>query len=312
MKNDIINAAAPLPICILRDSMRGGRRINRFAHNNELFRPNSKPLTKSTEEELGGYTFTSYHYHEGVEFLRITEGKCRIVINNRSYTAVAGDVLAINPFEAHAIYLSNNSEPFTRDCISFLPDKLFPEGSVFEVMKNAVFKSTLTTDESREISPMIEKIISAGKSGELGWTLSVLSGMIELYSAATRLSVCTYERTEEPSKMEFMTRVLSYIDANLAYDISTADAAAFCQYTPEHFCRLFKKSFGTTFIYYLNVYRTQKAKEYVDRGNFPTVAELASKFGFVNQNHFGNTFKKYIGTLPSLYIKEKRKEVKKI
>ena len=312
MKNDLINTQAPLPICILRDSMRNGRRINRFAHNNELFRPNSKPLAKSTEGELGGYTFTSYHYHEGVEFLRITEGKCRVVINNKSYDAVAGDVLAINPFEAHAIYLSDDSVPFTRDCISFLPDKLFPEGSVFEFMKNAVFKNTMTADENREISPVIEKIISVGKGGELGWMLSVLSGMIDLYSAATRLSACTYERADEPSKMEFMTRVLSYIDANLAYDISTSDAAAFCQYTPEHFCRLFKRSFNTTFIDYLNSYRVERAKEHVDRGNFPAVSELAAKFGFLNQNHFGNTFKKYIGILPSVYIKEKRKEVKKI
>ena len=312
MKNDLIDTQAPLPICILRDSMQGGRRVNRFAHNNELFRPNSKPLAKSTGDGLGSYTFTSYHYHEGVEILRITEGKCRAVINNKSYTAAAGDVLIINPFEAHAIYLSDASEPFSRDCISFLPDKLFPEGSAFELMKSAVFKNALHANESAEISHPIDKIISVGKSGDIGWTLSVLSGIVELYSVSTRLAVCAYERSDEPSRMEFVTRVSSYIDANLAYNISTADAAAFCQYTPEHFCRLFKRSFNKTFLSYLNMYRAERAKEYVDRGNFPTVSELGAKFGFLNQNHFGNTFKKHIGILPSVYIKEKRKEVKKI
>ncbi len=312
MKNDLIKTQAPLPICILRDSMRGGRRINRFAHNNELFRPNSKPLTKSTGDGLGSYTFTPYHYHEGVEILRITEGKCRAVINNKSYTATAGDVLIVNPFEAHAIYLADETARFSRDCISFLPDKLFPEESAFEFMKNAVFKNTVTADECADISLSIDKILSACKSCEIGWSLSVLSGIIELYSTATRLSSCTYERSEDPSRMEFITRVSSYIDANLAYNISTADAAAFCQYTPEHFCRLFKKSFNTTFLDYLNKYRTHKAKEYVDRGNFPPVSELAVKFGFLNQNHFGNMFKKHIGTLPSVYIKEKRKEEKSI
>lgn len=312
MKNDLVNTQAPLPMCILCDSMKGGRRINRFAHNNELFRPNSKPLARTTGDGLGSYTFTAYHYHEGLEILRITEGKCHAVINNRSYTATAGDILIVNPFEAHAIYLSDGREPFSRDCISFLPDKLFPEGSVFEIMRNAAFKNMLHADESADISQAIEKIISASKRCEVGWTLSVLSGIIELYSAATRLTLCTYENTEEPSRMEFVTRVSSYIDANLAYNISTADAAAFCQYTPEHFCRLFKRSFGTTFLDYLNVYRVERAKEYVDRGNFSTVSELGAKFGFLSQNHFGNTFKKHIGILPSVYIKEKRKEVKGI
>ena len=312
MKNDLMNTQAPLPICILCDSMKGGRRANRFAHNNELFRPNSKPLAKSAGDRLESYTFTPYHYHEGVEILRITEGKCRAVINNKSYIATAGDVLIVNPFEAHAIYLTDASESFARDCISFLPDKLFPEGSVFEVMKSAVFKSHLTSAESADISLAIEKIIFSAKSRDVGWTLSVLSGIVELYSAATRLDVCAYERSDEPSRMEFMTRVSSYIDANLAYNISTADAAAFCQYTPEHFCRLFKRSFGTTFLGYLNVYRVERAREYVDRGNFPTVSELGAKFGFLSQNHFGNTFKKHIGILPSVYIKEKKKEVKNI
>ena len=297
-----------MPICILRDSMREGRRIHRIAHNDVLFRPNSKPVAKSVGSELGEFSFTSYHYHEGVEILRIMEGECRVVINNKTYPAKAGDVLFVNPFEAHGIYLDSRRIPFSRDCVSFLPEKLFPDGSAPEYLKNAVFDSVCPKEASAEINAAVERIVSAASGGRAGWALSALGSLMELYSSATCYGALRYEGREQPQRAEFMARVSDYIEANLASDISTADAAAFCQYTPEHFCRLFKRSFGATFVEYLNVYRIQRAKEYVDRGNYPSVSELASRFGFTSQNHFGNTFKKRTGTLPSVYIKEKRKE----
>lgn len=312
MKNDLINTAQALPICILRDSVKDGKRTNKFAHYNELFRPNPKPLAKRAGGELGGSVFTPYHYHEGLEILRITEGKCLAVINKKSYTAKSGDILIVNPFEAHGIYLECETAAFSRDCISFLPDRLFPESSILEFMKNATFENLLSGSAKAHASLAIDKIIASSEGGAVGWELSALAGIMDLYSAATRHGACAYERSEQPSRMEFMMRVSSYVDANLSYDISTADAAAFCKYSPEHFCRLFKKSFNTTFLDYLNAYRTHKAKEYVDRGHATSVAELALKFGFLNQNHFGNMFKKYIGTLPSVYIKEKRRGAKKI
>ena len=84
MKNDLISTAA-FPVCILRDSVNDGRRINKFAHYNELFRQNPKPLARRGGGELGGSVFTAYHYHEGLEILRITKGECRTVINKKSY-----------------------------------------------------------------------------------------------------------------------------------------------------------------------------------------------------------------------------------
>ena len=115
MKNELTSTSASLPICILRDSVKDGKRTNKLAHYNELFRPNPKPLAKWAGSELGGSVFTPYHYHEGLEILRITEGKCLAVINKKSYTVKSGDILIVNPFEAHGIYLESEAEAFSRD-----------------------------------------------------------------------------------------------------------------------------------------------------------------------------------------------------
>ena len=106
-----------------------------------------------------------------------------------------------------------------------------------------------------------------------------------------------------------MFSLISDIDKNLEEPISTADIAAYCQYSTEHFCRLFKKCFNQTFKEYLNAFRVQKAKAFIDLGNSATLAAVSSKFGFTNQNHFSRMFKKHIGVLPSEYMNQK-KEIK--
>jgi two-component system response regulator YesN len=75
------------------------------------------------------------------------------------------------------------------------------------------------------------------------------------------------------------------------------------------FCRLFKKCFNQTFKEYLNAFRVQKAKAFIDLGSSATLAAVSSKFGFTNQNHFSRMFKKHIGVLPSEYMNQK-KEIK--
>ncbi len=302
-----------LPVCILRSSMKGGAKTQLTVHNDALFRPNSKPVAKAAQGDRNDYVFTPYHYHEGVEILRIVEGEASIIINNKVIKAKKGDIAIVNPFEAHGITLTDKHAPFTRDCVSFQPMNLFPEargesGTFFTALRNITFENYIPAAKNLPMREIIDKIISDTDGAAPGWAISVLSSIMELYAISVREGWYTATRSELPAKLEFMTKVSSYIDANLSANISTSDAAAFCQYSPEHFCRLFKKCFHTTFLDYLNVYRVQKARSYVDEGNYPTVAELATMFGFISQNHFGNTFKRHIGVLPSIYIKERKQK----
>jgi AraC-like DNA-binding protein len=103
-----------------------------------------------------------------------------------------------------------------------------------------------------------------------------------------------------------MLKVSTYIEQNLDQDIATTDVATFCQYSTEHFCRLFKKCFNKTFKSYLNIYRICRAKELIDSGKITTIAALSTTVGFNNQNHFGHMFKKYVGILPSEYISRQK------
>ncbi len=108
------------------------------------------------------------------------------------------------------------------------------------------------------------------------------------------------------AQSEFMLKVSKYIDDHLTEDISTTAIAGHCQYTTEHFCRLFHSCFGSPFKKYLGAFRIQRAVSIMKKEPNLTVTEIATMVGFNNQNHFCNTFKKNVGKLPSEYLAHQR------
>ena len=300
-----------LPICILRDDMHDGVR-REVVKLNDVFQPNGKIMLKSVSDEFyPAYVFTRYHFHEGIEILRINRGQAAIILNNRTVVAKENDIVIVNPFEAHGIFLSDPSADFSRTCIMFQPLYLFPSESnlnnrFFADLRSIRFQNFIPSSHPCSAAPCqcIDNMVELCLQGTPGWHFAVYSNLIMFYSHIIRGNLQNESTGSQPYQFDFMTKVTEYIEKNLDQDISTTDVAAYCLYSTEHFCRLFKKCFYKTFKDYLNLYRIQKAKDYIDMGNHTTVAGLAAMFGFNNQNHFSHMFKKYTGVLPSEYINQ--------
>ncbi len=300
-----------LPVCILRDDLHNGIR-KEVVKLNDVFQPNGKMMLKSISDEFQpAYVFTRYHFHEGIEILRINQGQASVIVNNRTVTVRENDIVIANPFEAHGIFLTDLSADFSRTCIMFQPIYLFPSESnlknqFFTTLRNIRFQNFIPSDHScsADLCACIDRMVELYLCGTEGWHIAVFSSLILFYSHIIRGGLQNLQAENPPYQFDFMTKVTEYIEKNLDQDISTTDIAAYCLYSTEHFCRLFKKCFYKTFKDYLNLYRIQKAKDYIDMGNHTTVAGLSSMFGFNNQNHFSHMFKKYTGQLPSEYINQ--------
>lgn len=305
---------ASLPISILKDSYECGEKKTLLAWN-DVFRPSHRTLIKSVTDVLvTEYTFTKYHYHDGVEILVIDEGAATAVVNNRSIPLKKGDVLIVNAFDAHGIFLDGEDARLTRTCIAFRPYYLFPPENAdnsthfFADLKNILFKEHLPAGHpaAKRITELAQETVRLCESGAQGWSVSVFSHLLMFYSVMIEYGLFTRNEGKSSYMFDFMTRVNAYIEEHLDQDITTADIATFCQYSTEHFCRLFKKCFNKTFKDYLNFYRIRKAMEFIERGEFSTIAEVSTRFGFNNQNHFGHMFKKYVGILPSEYVSRQK------
>lgn len=305
---------AVLPISIYKDSYENGNRTSEVFLN-DTFKHNYRAILKSVIDVLNPeYTFSKYHYHDGIEIIRINDGCANIVINNKPYSAKRGDVFVFNSFEAHGIFLPDINLRFSRSCIAFRPQYLFPpereSGSVhfFADLKKLNFENYIPADHPA--APMLcdlaDRIVRAYVEQNNAWSTEAFSHIMMFYSTMIRYQL--FKETDESATYmhEFMLKVSTYIEQNLDQDIATTDVATFCQYSTEHFCRLFKKCFNKTFKSYLNIYRICRAKELIDSGKITTIAALSTTVGFNNQNHFGHMFKKYVGLLPSEYINHQK------
>lgn len=301
-----------LPVCILKDDFREGRR-RYLIKLNDIFKPNGKSIVQSVSSSLSaGFVFTPYHYHEGIEILRITDGEGSVIINNRAYPAKRDDIFIANAYEAHGIFLPDEHSSFSRICITFQPSALFSqmeEKGFFADLRNTVFANHIPsgTPAGARLCACIDGIISLLEKGEDGWQIAAFGNLVMFYYFAVHEGLTEPESSATPPwQSEFMLRVSRYIDDHLDEDIATTDIAAYCQYTTEHFCRLFKRCFGRTFKNYLGAYRVQKAVSLMDSAPDSTVTEIASVVGFNNQNHFCNVFKRNVGVLPSEYLASRR------
>lgn len=111
------------------------------------------------------------------------------------------------------------------------------------------------------------------------------------------------EEAAEPENLRLAhirTRILAYIEANYAREISMQDAAEAMSYSDAYFCKLFKRCFRVNFSAYLNQYRVERAKQLLADPALG-VREISAACGYSDSNYFTRVFKRLTGSTPSEY-----------
>ena len=103
--------------------------------------------------------------------------------------------------------------------------------------------------------------------------------------------------------------VKKYIDENYMNEISITSIASLMQISPNYLSTIFHKQVGEKFIDYLTRTRMTNAKQILLESPRITVNEVAKKVGYISTRHFTATFTKYVGCLPSEYIKKRQERV---
>jgi AraC family transcriptional regulator len=123
--------------------------------------------------------------------------------------------------------------------------------------------------------------------------------------AARLLGNYTIDRWRQPVKASALDpkrlkRVLDYIDAHLADDISLDGLAAEACLSPFHFSRLFRDATGLSPNRYVTDRRVQMAQKALalDRHS---LAEISLDAGFGSQDNFTRVFRKTTGLTPGQY-----------
>jgi AraC family transcriptional regulator len=96
--------------------------------------------------------------------------------------------------------------------------------------------------------------------------------------------------------------LVDYVESHVGLNIGLLDLASLVGYSPDHFTRLFKMSFGTTPHRYLLERRVARAKTLL-RERRHSIAEIALDCGFSGQTHLNVVFKRLTGSTPGAFRK---------
>lgn len=109
------------------------------------------------------------------------------------------------------------------------------------------------------------------------------------------------EKTASPKKRVLpepaFSRVVEYIHAHLAKELTVAELAAVAGLSPTHFSRLFAGTTGSTPYQFVLACRLDKAKGLLSSSSM-TIAETALATGFASQSHLTDQFKRRFGLAP--------------
>jgi two-component system, response regulator YesN len=98
----------------------------------------------------------------------------------------------------------------------------------------------------------------------------------------------------------FSVRARAFLENHYRNDIQLPEAAKHFHMTAGHFCEIFHREMGATFVNYLNEMRITKAKA-VLCGTNASLKEIAASVGYHNPNYFSRVFKRYTGSTVSSF-----------
>ena len=235
------------------------------------------------------------HFHEHYVIGFIEKGSRRLTCKNREYNIETGDIILLNPLENHICEQIDNGVLDFR-CINILPDAM--QKAAYEITGkdslphfgvNVVYRS----DHVKPLHKLHQIIMEQQpdfEKEELFFFL--LEQLIELYAEPF------YKQPPNKNSPAIQT-VFDYISGHYAEHIRLDELASLAGMNKYTLLRAFTRLRGITPYRYLETVREKKKKKLLEQGIEPI--EAAMQTGFVDQSHFSNFFKDFIGLTPKQY-----------
>ncbi len=99
-------------------------------------------------------------------------------------------------------------------------------------------------------------------------------------------------------------QVRDYLEAHYADNISLSDLSQLTHISPYHLARMFRRYTGIPPHKYLENVRIRQAERLL--GQEMPIVDTAMATGFSSQSHLTRTFKKFIGTTPGEFVKQRK------
>ena len=257
------------------------------------------------------------HWHEHLEIVYVTGGAITASINDVSYELKKGDIFLVNSNDIHYTYTHEDARYFLLQIPPVHLERVSPRwnslkfqefipGESEDGEKNRNMVRACLNSQMAEIFHEIDGLYQEKKEG---YHLLVLAAVYRLLFLLYTEGI----RTEEEASgshgalrdLERMKLCMEYVQAHYGETISLADAAGLLSMTPEHFCRLFRKYTGQTFLAYVNQIRMEHFYNDLLETD-ENITFLLDKNGITNYKGFLLKFKDRYGQSPKAVRRKNR------
>jgi len=257
------------------------------------------------------------HKHTFVEIVYIISGRAKHTLEDNTYWVQKGDVVVINPNEAHAFLedktcgetflaydLMFTPEFIDRQCLqgddfsaladSFLFLSLFPEEQAFSS------KLYLIPQCSYDLYAMFDKVYFEYNRKDVGYLNLIRIYVAEIIILLLRRIHELEESTLTANQKTLVREIMEYIQNNYNIPIRTSEIASNLFFNRNYVSKLFKKETGRSIHEFVREIRMQEACRLLATTRMP-VADIARACGFLDLKTFYQFFKKYTGITPKGY-----------
>lgn len=235
------------------------------------------------------------HFHEHYVIGFIEKGQRYLSCKNKEYTTGTGDLLLFNPFDSHTCEQIDNKVLDYR-CINIKPEIM--KKTVFEITgENYLPKFNQPVIFRSELVPLLQELHHIIMEEELDFKKEELFFFLieQLIEEHTEPNL---QLNLEKTNIEIQS-VCDYLENNYAEHIVLDELSTIAGMNKYSLLRNFTKLKGITPYRYLENIRVNKAKKLLEKGVEPIDAAIQT--GFVDQSHFTNFFKNFIGLTPKQY-----------
>lgn len=248
------------------------------------------------------------HWHNEMEIIYVKKGKGTISLDMDMMYVEAGDIIVVIPGQLHGIsQLENYSMEYEN--IIFSSDMLISkysdslESEVFIPLLSGMLSFnhliTLEDDIHGPLANCLDRADNICKTFPKGYKLALKGYLFEFFYIIYNSS-CENMEIKNNKNLDKLKDILGFIEKNYQHPISIEDISSFCNFSPSHFMKFFKKSMGTSFIDYLNDYRLSASARMLLSSD-DNIIDIAAACGYDNLSYYNRIFKRKYHVTPSKY-----------
>jgi AraC-like DNA-binding protein len=259
--------------------------------------------------DLGGLEFLratlsefSFHPHAHEEFFIALTDAGRATPRYRGDTHVIGpgDLIALNPEEAHAGG-AQADRSWTYRALYARPDLMREIAVEFPARGRAMPAFAADVVRDREVVARLGRFHRLSESPESSMLERGTHLVESLGLLVSRHALPSREPRPAGRERSAVRRTREYLEEHATENVTLGAVATFAGLSPFHLCRVFREAVGMTPHAYQTQARVRRAKSLL-RAGLP-IGLAATEAGFCDQAHLTRHFKRIVGLTPGRYVK---------